>query len=198
MTRGGSKSDKSPTRRCIATRKDLPKESLIRFALDPNQQVTPDINCKLPGRGLWVAANGAALKTAIDKNLFARAAKTSAIVPEGLFDLVDQLLAKQVITLISLARKSGYMQQGYETVKTLLITEKVRLLLQAYDGSAKQIARLRPPHADRHITALSQEELGLAFGRDYVIHAALTGGGLISKIQDEAGRLSGLRFPRES
>jgi hypothetical protein len=33
----------------------------------------------------------------------------------------------------------------------------------------------------------------LAFGRDYAIHAALTGGGLTKKVRYEATRLAGIR-----
>ena len=40
---------------------------------------------------------------------------------------------------------------------------------------------------------LTSEELGLAFGRQIVIHAALASGGLTSRIGEEAQRLKGVR-----
>ena len=50
-----------PLRRCIVTRQVLPKEALLRFVIDPAGAVVPDGAGKLPGRGLWVKAERAAL-----------------------------------------------------------------------------------------------------------------------------------------
>jgi hypothetical protein len=41
---------------------------------------------------------------------------------------------------------------------------------------------------------LSAGELGLAFGRERAIHAALGAGGLTTRVVEEAARLSGLRI----
>ena len=46
----------SPERQCAVTRTRLPKEAMIRFVLSPDNVVTPDIAARLPGRGVWVAA----------------------------------------------------------------------------------------------------------------------------------------------
>ena len=52
----------SPTlRRCIVTRQALEKPAMIRFVIDPDGQVTPDLKERLPGRGLWVTATRDAL-----------------------------------------------------------------------------------------------------------------------------------------
>ena len=48
---------------------------LIRFVAGPDGVVAPDLARKLPGRGLWVAADRASVETAAKKNLFSRAAK---------------------------------------------------------------------------------------------------------------------------
>ena len=40
---------------------------------------------------------------------------------------------------------------------------------------------------------LTSNELGQAFGRDYVIHAALAAGGLSARVVEEAAKLNGLR-----
>ena len=43
----------SPTlRRCIVTRQALEKPAMIRFVIDPEGRVTPDLKERLPGRGL--------------------------------------------------------------------------------------------------------------------------------------------------
>jgi uncharacterized protein len=43
------------------------------------------------------------------------------------------------------------------------------------------------------ITCLTAGELGLSFGRERAIHAALAAGGLTSRVVEEAARLAGLR-----
>ena len=194
MTRGASSKTTGQTRRCIATGEDLPKDQMIRFALSPDGVVTPDVASRLPGRGIWVSATRSALELAISKNLFSRGAKAKATLPDDLYALTDRLLARRVSDLISMARRSGQAIQGFETVKGALISEKARVLIQAHDGSGAQKQKLRPPTNEHsYIGCLTSAELGLAFGRDYVIHAALTGHGLRKSITAEAERLGGLR-----
>ena len=195
MTRGGkTKAKTTPERKCIATGKVLNKAELIRFALSPDGIVTPDLAEDLPGRGIWVVAQRGALKTAIDKNLFSRGAKAQATLPDDLLGMIDSLLARRIADLIGLARKGGSALCGFDTVKNALLMEKVSILLQASDGSDRQVSKLRAPKGTaRYFRILTQEELGLSFGRDYVIHAALTGGGLVERIRAEAMRLAGIR-----
>ena len=76
MPRGGRvKTRDDPERRCIATGEVQPKRGLIRFAVGPDGQIVPDVLEKLPGRGIWVAAERSALVTAVEKKLFSRGAK---------------------------------------------------------------------------------------------------------------------------
>ena len=195
MTRGiQTKRNSDPERKCIALGSSHPKEELIRFVLCPLGVVTPDLSEKLPGRGIWVSAKYSALLEAINKNLFSRGAKKQAKIPDNLFALVESLLVKKVIETISLARRSGQVVNGFEVVKGALISGKAQLLIQASDGSEKQLGKLRSPEGKNvYFNCLTQRELGLAFGRDYAIHAALTGGGLTKKVRYEATRLAGIR-----
>jgi len=189
-----TKRNNDPERKCIAFGSSHLKAELIRFVLSPDGVVTPDVSEKLPGRGIWVSADRFALEKAIDKNLFSRGAKAPAKIPDGLLDLVEQLLVNRVIELISLARRGGEVVSGFEVVKGALISERARILIQASDGSERQLGKLRSPEGKNvYFNCLNQAELGLAFGRDYAIHAALTGGGLTKKVRTEATRLAGIR-----
>ena len=97
MTRGGRVKDRTePERRCIATGEVQPKAGLIRFVVGPDGTVVPDLAEKLPGRGIWVAANRASLTKAVKKKLFARAAKQSVSVPETLVEDVERQMARRV------------------------------------------------------------------------------------------------------
>jgi predicted RNA-binding protein YlxR (DUF448 family) len=195
MTRGGApKSRDEPERRCIATGESAPKGGLVRFVIGPGNEVVPDILNRLPGRGIYVSATRTALERAANKRLFARAARQPVNLAPDLADTVEALLARRVIELVSLARKAGLAVAGFEKVKAWLVDGSAAVLLQASDGSERGKAKLRPP--DRPggmIGVLTGQELGLAFGRENVIHGALAAGGLTTRVIDEAARLTAVR-----
>ncbi|WP_296766009.1 RNA-binding protein [Sediminimonas sp.] len=191
--RSGNEAGDGPERKCIATGEVLPTSALIRFVVSPDGEVAPDLLGKLPGRGIWVTARRAALERAAGKNLFARAAKQPVRVPDDLADRVEALLARRVVDLISLARKGGAAVAGYEKVKDWLAKEQATVLIQASDGSERGKSKLSTPHRGDFIGWLTADELGSAFGRQTVIHAALGAGGLSARVVEEAARLKGLR-----
>jgi len=183
-----------PERRCIVTREAQPRRGLIRFVAGPDDVVVPDLAGRLPGRGMWVSADAAALGQAAAKGHFARAAKRPVRAPADLAERVEALLAARVVDLVALARKAGQAVAGFEKVKAALASGEAALLLQAVDGSSRERARLRPPEGENSlVSCLFAHELGVAFARDRVIHAAVLAGGLSDRIRDEALRLSGIR-----
>jgi uncharacterized protein len=196
MSRGGKVKDQAsePERRCIVTGEVQPKAGLIRFVVGPDGSIVPDLLEKLPGRGIWVAADRAALEKAVKKNLFTRAARQPVTVPEDLVDRLEAALASRVVHLISLARKAGGAVAGYEKVKDWLVKDHAEVLIQASDGSERGKTKLRPPREEgRYVGCLTAGELGLAFGRENVIHGALAAGGLTTRVVQEAEKLTGLR-----
>jgi predicted RNA-binding protein YlxR (DUF448 family) len=203
MTRGGAIKDReAPERRCLVTGETGPKDGLVRFVLGPEGQVVPDVAGKLPGRGMYVTASRPILEQA-RAGQFARAAKAPVIVPDGIADEVERQLAHRVVDLVSLARKAGLAVAGFEKVKEALALAgegmakrdwaRIRVLLQASDGSERGKAKLWTPEGARYFSCLSSEELGRAFGRQTVIHAALASGALADRVVEEAAKLRGLR-----
>lgn len=195
MSRGGKTKarEDGPERKCIVTGEVQPKAGLMRFVVGPEGQVVPDVAEKLPGRGIWVTSEREAIDTAAKKKLFSRSAKQQVTVPDNLSDMVETLLAKRVCELLALARKSGDAVAGYEKVKDMLAKEEATALIQACDGSTRGKTKLSTPHRGNYIGWLTASELGLAFGRETVIHAALGTGGLSKRVVEEAARLRGLR-----
>jgi predicted RNA-binding protein YlxR (DUF448 family) len=195
VTRGGrEKLRDEPDRKCIVSGESQPKAGLIRFCVGPDGQVVPDILGRLPGRGFYVAADPAAITKAATKGLFARAARQPVTVPDGLVALIESQVARRVIDLISMARKAGDAVMGYEKVKDWLVKGQAVVLVQASDGSERGKTKLHPPDGkDSLIGCLTAGELGLAFGRERAIHAALAAGGLTTRVVEEAARLAGLR-----
>jgi hypothetical protein len=156
--------------------------------------VVPDIAGKLPGRGFYVSADRPMIEKAAAKGLFTRAARQPVTLPPNLADLVEALVLRRLIDLISLTRKASGAVMGYEKVKEWLANGKGRILIQASDGSERGKTKLRAPEgAGRFIGILTAQELGLAFGRERAIHAALAAGGLTTRVVEEAARLTGIR-----
>lgn len=195
MTRGGREKDReAPSeRRCLVTGEVQPKSGLIRFIAGPDGLVVPDLAEKLPGRGFWVSADRAALEKAAAKGLFSRGAKAQVKAEPDLVDGIEAALARRVIELVSLARKAGIAVAGFEKVKGWLADGKAKVLLQASDGSDRGKGKLWTPPGGRWFGCLTASEIGLAFGRDHVIHSALAPGGLTDKVIRDASRLDGLR-----
>jgi predicted RNA-binding protein YlxR (DUF448 family) len=195
MTRGGKKKKlPQPERKCLVTGEVLPKNQLLRFVVGPDDIVVPDVAEKLPGRGLWVCPRRSVIDKAVRSNLFSKGAKKPVKANDDLSSLVEELLTARVIELLSLARKSGNAIAGFEKVKAVLVNETALILLQASDGSPSQKGKLRPPSGEnRYISCLSGQEMGLAFGRENVIHAALTAGGLTRRVVEDAAKLADVR-----
>jgi uncharacterized protein len=195
MTRGGRDKDQDePERKCIATGESQPKAGLIRFCVGPDASLVPDVLGKLPGRGIYVTADRDLIAKAAKKGLFSRAARQPVKAPDDLPEMVERLVTQRVIDLLSLARKAGEAVTGYEKVKDWLVKGQASTLIQASDGSERGKTKLHAPDGKHgFIGVLTAGEIGLAFGRERAIHAALAAGGLRTRVVEEAAKLAGLR-----
>lgn len=189
-------------RKCIATGASGPKHRLIRFVVGPDNEVTPDLGEKLPGRGLWVTSDRASLEKAASGGLFARAAKTRVSVPAGLVDSVQGLLEARVLDRIGHVRKAGLALNGFEKVADCVEKGRALVLLEASDGAAdgrerllRQVKRRVEGHKQLiHVAGLlNSAELSLAFGQQHVIHAALKTDPVTNMAWRDLVRLSGFR-----
>jgi predicted RNA-binding protein YlxR (DUF448 family) len=195
MARGGRRKDRDgPERRCIATGESGTTARLIRFVVGPSGDVVPDIAGKLPGRGVWLTAERALVERAVKKRLFPRAFRAPVTVPDDLPDVLERLLADRLIGLLGMARKAGQAVTGFEKVRARLAAGGTGALVTAADAAEDGRAKLaRIARETPRIEALSASELGLAFGREFAIHAALDAGGIADRALAEAGRLRGFR-----
>lgn len=200
MTRGGRRKERGdPERRCIATGESGPTNRLIRFALSPDGEAVPDLAGRLPGRGVWLTADRTLVERAVKKRLFARGFKAQVRAPDDLPEMLERLLVERVVGIIGLARKAGQAVTGAEKVRARIQSGAAGLLVQARDGAPagrrKMAALAHGAGAGRIgvVELLDSAELGLAFGRDFAIHAALDAGGFAARLAAEARRLSGFR-----
>ena len=189
----GAKVIQGTSRKCMASGEVKDKSSLLRFVVTPDNMIVADVLEKLPGKGMWLSCNKVLLEQTVRDGLFTRVTNKNITVPETLLDDVEQMLTNRVISLISLARKAGRAVAGYEKVKDWLSQDLATVLVQSQDGSERGKSKLSTPRGGTFIDWLKTSELGLAFGRQTVIHCALASGGITQRVVQDALRLKGLR-----
>ncbi len=175
---------------------------LIRFVAGPEGVVFPDLARKLPGRGLWVAADRVSVETAARKGLFSRAARRKLNAPADLATTVEALLLRRLLLGLGLARKAGELVTGFEKVWAAVLGGRAAYLVEATDGAPdgrrKMLAaQRRSPARPRLIGVFSSQEMGLALGGENVIHTAFLAGRGADRWAHDVERLCGFRslFP---
>lgn len=173
---------KGAERLCLATRTVKPVAEMIRFVAGPDGAVVPDLERKLPGRGVWITATRQALDSAIRDKAIVRAFRGKASVSAELPELVERLLEKSALEGLSLANKAGQIVTGATRVEQTLGNEDVALVIHASDAAPDGIRKLdaaaRNAEEDGwtqpvQMRAFRGEQLDLALGRPNVVHAAL-------------------------
>ncbi len=215
------KNGRDPERRCIATMQSRPQSQMIRFVLSPDGDVTPDLAARLPGRGAWVASDRLSVEAAVKKGAFARAFKGKAKASVELAAQVEQLMARRCLDQLGLAKRAGDLILGFEKVRDAIRSARPGCVIEAsdgaHDGRGNVLALLRAVHGpDRDsepppgpdpgqderpdnqaippvIGCFSADELGMALGRERVIHACLKQGRFAQGWMGELVRLSGFR-----
>ena len=186
-------------RRCIVSGESEDGAGLIRFALSPDGVVTPDVAAKLPGRGAWVRADRTHVEQAVKKGAFARAFKTAVKAPENLAALTETLLTRRCLDQLGMARRAGAIAIGATQVESAIRAKPALLLIEAEDGAAEGREKLmslhiglwgRPPRA---AACFKAADLGVALGRERVIHGCLLQERLAEGWAAEIGRLAGFR-----
>jgi len=188
-----------PLRRCIVTGEVQSPDRMVRFVEGPDRMIVPDVAHKLPGRGYWVTSTRENITRACERGLFAKAAKAAVVCPPELAVQVERLLVQRCIEHLGLARRAGRIINGFAQVEEAFRARDGRIaaLVDARESGPAYRGKLLT-YAQRQgaipvIGCLSQSEIGLAFGRESVVHAALTAGALATRFVAEAERLGGFR-----
>lgn len=185
---------KGRARRDIASRRSMICAEMVRFVVGPDQEVLPDLEGTLPGRGFWLNARADVVNKAAEKNLFAKAARAPVKVDPALATIVERLLVRRCLDLLGLAKRAGQAVFGFDRVRAELASGHGAVLLAASDGSADGRGKLaalgrRWPR----IEAFDAAEIGAAAGRGATIHAIVLPGRLADRLLTEARRLEGFR-----
>jgi predicted RNA-binding protein YlxR (DUF448 family)/ribosomal protein L30E len=182
-----------PIRRCVLTGARLTKESMIRFVVGPDGQVVPDLTARLPGRGLWLSAQGSVLEDRRLAQAFARAAKARVTVPDDLRPRLVAGLERRVADLLGLARRAGQAVAGFVAAREWVVSGRAGLVVEARDGAPDGRRKLLSGAAVPVVAPLTAAELGVVFARDHVVHVAVAPGRLALAIVAETERLAGVR-----
>lgn len=186
-------------RRCIATGEVLPEARLVRFVIDPEGILVPDVDGRLPGRGYWISANAESIRRAAARNMFAKAAKHPVSVPDDLAMRTELGIVQRMLAYLGLARRSGGLILGFDQVeKQIRSPEPPPVIIEAREAAADgrrklQAAATAAGYVPFVITAFSNEELSLSLGRENVVHAAVKPGRIAERLIFEAARLQGFR-----
>jgi uncharacterized protein len=152
VARKGAKVEAATIRQCVVTRERRPEDELLRFVLDGEGKVTPDIKRRLPGRGVWVTANRGVLTEAVKRRSLLKGLKAEDGVGRAaqgdaadkdfpaqcLTDLpssVEGLLRRSALGALSMANKAGQLTLGFEAVARALASGGVIGLIHAAEAA---------------------------------------------------------------
>ncbi len=190
-----------PLRTCIATGEEGTPERMIRFVVGPQGDVVPDLARRLPGRGMWVRAERAAVEHAVAKNLFAKSARGAAgaaVKPAAdLPERVERLLLERALGDLGRARRAGRAVAGFVKVEQMIGRQRAGLLIAADEAQGDGLGKLQA--SGLPIARLGDAAaLGGIFGREQTVYAAVArddaGGKFIERIEVGAARWRGYRL----
>lgn len=186
-----------PMRTCIATGVEGAPETMIRFVVGPDGEVVPDLARRLPGRGMWVRAERAALERAVEKKLFSRAARAPVKASAELVDRVERLLLERALADLGRARRAGRAVAGFVKVEQMVGRHQAGLLVVAEDSDGDGLQKLRATGLPLERLA-DATALGGIFGREQAVYVAIArddaGGAFIERISVGAARWRGFRL----
>ena len=189
-------------RHCAATRQRRPVDELLRFVVDPDGRVVPDLKRRLPGRGVWLTASADVVEMAVARRIFARAFRRAVKVDAGLPEMVEGLLAKAALGRLGLANKAGAVVVGFDTVDRAISAGDASALLHASDAAedgcrkldGRYVRSLESADCEPIVLRLfNADELSLALGRPNVVHAAVSVSGAGANFVAAAERLQRYR-----
>ena len=184
---------KNPQRSCLGCRTTRDKGELLRFVLDPDRTLVPDLQARLPGRGAYTCLNRFCLKSAAEKNLISRAFKGEIKCdgPERLIDKVIDLMEKRIGSYLALANKAGKVVSGSDLVMDLIKKQKAGYIFIATDISPEigaKVVDLSRRYEVPHVAIFEKDRLGAYIGKGLRSVAAIEKSGFIKTVSREVAK----------
>ena len=187
-------------RKCILTGQSLEPVEMIRFVLGPFGEVVPDIEEKLPGKGMWVTSCYETISKTVEKRFFERSMHQKVIISDGFLENIERKLVDRAVSAVGLARRAGRVLAGHTKIDRAIREGKVLLRIEAKDGA--EGGRNKLTQLDPNIPILDcvyGKELARAFEKRDAIHLAIAvdnkkgNDGLMAKFKKDFGRLEQFR-----
>ncbi|GEM_PF-411291 len=189
-----------PLRTCVATRKRLAPEQMLRLVLDPSgQRVYIDYLHKLPGRGAYVCADRDSLRKAVEKGGIKKAFRAPVIADaETLLQEAAEAANRHLSSLLALGLRAGVIAAGNSRVEHTLRQGSALLMLIAMDAApsistkfSRWAARLSIPC----LQTFPKDVLGSPLRLPSCSLLTVTESGFATTLQREAIRAQGFLPP---
>jgi predicted RNA-binding protein YlxR (DUF448 family)/ribosomal protein L30E len=184
---------KDPQRSCLGCRETRAKRELLRFVLAPDRTLLPDLQARLPGRGAYTCMKGSCLRSAVQKNQFARAFK-GEIRCDGADLLIGEVVARleaRIGSYLALANKAGRVVSGSDLVMELIKKKKAGVLFIAVDISpdiGTKVSFLADRFAVPRVAIFTKERIGAFLGKGLRSVAAIEQSGFIETVTREIAK----------
>lgn len=148
------------TRTCVACRNEFDKSELLRFVVDPSNNLMLDVYAKAPARGSYVCSDDACLSKAIDKQVLIKMLKANK--DENFKSSVLKSLLAKISTDLKMLKKAQLFAPGAEQTLELIKANKADFVLFVEDISEKSQAKILSSlekNSVEHATVLTKDEL---------------------------------------
>lgn len=134
-SRGAGRGAKKPVRTCAACHGTEDPESLVRWVIDPDGNVAPDLASRSFGRGAWLHPRQDCIKkvTAALSRSFKQRVVTS---PEQALELLSRAGHARALALIGAARRQRLLAVGSQAVVDAMGSGQARAVVVARDSGA--------------------------------------------------------------
>ncbi|ABB31817.1 protein of unknown function DUF448 [Geobacter metallireducens RCH3] len=183
-----------PRRTCLGCRAERGKDELLRYVLDPEGTVVPDLLAKLPGRGAYTCFCRECVEKAATRKQFARAFKgeVRGATSIDLVNMVVSRLEERIASYLALANKAGKIVSGSDMVmEAMRKKNKIGLAIIAGDVSAEIGDKITGVAAREGIPCfriLDKDRIGGLLGKGLRSVVAIEAGGFVPPLVKELQR----------
>ena len=168
-----------------------PHNQMIRFIISDKNFLIPDLYNTFKGKEFFVKSTKEDLKI-FSENFNKK--YTKIFNKDNIVEIIENIILKHLIGIISLARKAKKVIIGFDEIKFQLKKNKIYLLLQAENFSQKREKKINLPIYQKYkLNCLTKEELGIAFGKKNISNIGFLKSSFINPLVSDTYLLQSLR-----
>ena len=171
---------------------DLNEDNFIKICLSPDNKLVPDLYDNLPGKSAWLPAKKSIMTNILGKEDLKVYFGVSEFLTTDLSAMISKVLRKKILDSISLAKKSGNLAIGIDSIKTQLTQQKHCLILVS--KGAKSLLN-NSFFSSKNISIfecmLEQKDLEKSTGKNNVKYVGILSKNFKKTIQVDLNKLKG-------